>query len=207
MDMALWSWVSRGCQHLGVHSFPFCLTSSLWSRDQASIENRSCPDTWHTDIWLWGHLKGFYYFLLTFQSHNIILNHSTEWKHSSSLLDPLCAVESLVLYVQDLSRSGWDFSCIVFHMFGKKSPSSVSNLAESWNAGNIFSFLMKYSCMFTANESIALELFLCVHNRGFPHCSFLSIYRLWSTSLQHGLSLGVQWADIRANSCGSSQPM
>lgn len=175
MELALWSWVSCGCQHLGVHSFPFCLISSLWSGDQASIESRSCPDTWHTDIWLWGHLKGFYYFLLTFQSHNIILNHGTEWKHSSSLLDPFCAVESMVLYVQDL-KAWLRFQLRCLPYVWKKSPSSVSNLAEGWNAGNIFLFLLKYSCKFTANERTALELFLCAHNREDFHIVVSFIY-------------------------------
>lgn len=102
----------------GVHSFPFGLISSLWSGDQASIESRGCPDT-RTSDFIWAYMKGFYYFLLTFLSNNTILNHTMEWYHSSCCLESLCVVESLMLHVQDLSRPSWDFTCVVFHMFGK----------------------------------------------------------------------------------------
>lgn len=136
-------------------------------------------------------MKGFYYFLLTVLSHSIILNHTMKWNHSSYRLDSLCVVESLMLYVQDLSRPSWDFSCIVFHMFGKKPSSSASNLAESWNAGNIFLFLMKYNCKYFVTESIKLELFLylCKMKRISKFQLLLSIYRLRSISLWCILSL------------------
>lgn len=39
---------------------------------------------------------------------------------------------------------------------------SASNLAESWNARNMFLFLMKYNCKHSVSESITLELFSSV---------------------------------------------
>lgn len=145
-------------------------------------------DTWTSDF-IWGYLKGFYYFLLTFLSRNIILNHTMKWNHSSYCLDSPCVVESLMLYVQDLSRPSWDFSCILFHMFAKKLSSSASNLAESWNAGNIFLFLMKYNCKYFVSESIKLELFIYVKWRGFPSSSCFYLFIGYGPYL-----FGVAWA-------------
>lgn len=85
----------------------------------------------------------------------------------------------------------------------EKTPSSsASNLAESWNAGNIFSFQMKHNCKYIVSESIKLELLLSLFKierislfkmeRISKFWLNLSFYRLRPISL---------WSDLGLQGC------
>lgn len=77
----------------------------------------------------------------------------------------------------------------------KKTPSSsASNLAESWNAGNMFSFPMKHNWKYIVSESIKLELLLSLFKmeRISKFWLHLPFYRLLPISL---------WSDLGLQGC------
>lgn len=72
----------------------------------------------------------------------------------------------------------------------EKNPlSSASNLAESWNAGNMVLFLMNYNCKHCASKSITLELFSVCAKQRCPSSSCLYLLVGFGPYL-----FGVGWA-------------